>query len=106
LPKAKIFCRSAISRALALEFKNAAAVKPPEAEVYYQLGVAYSGMEDYRSALAAFRRSADLNPKHAAAQLRLAQLLSLTDDPELLEDAKSRLKRCSRAFPPTAAPTH
>jgi len=90
--KGKSFLQKRDFARAALEFKNAAAVKPPEAEVYYQLGVAYSGMEDYRSALAAFRRSADLNPKHAAAQLRLAQLLSLTDDPELLEDAKSRLK--------------
>ncbi|MEO8368208.1 MAG: tetratricopeptide repeat protein [Candidatus Solibacter sp.] len=74
-----------------LEFKNAAAIKPAEAEAYYQLGVAYSGLEEYRAALSAFRRSADLNPKHAAAQLRLSQLLSMTDDPELWQDAKGRL---------------
>jgi len=90
--KGKSFLQKRDYARAALEFKNAAAVKPPEAEVYYQLGVAYSGLEDYRSAVAAFRRSADLNPKHAGAQLRLAQLLSLTDDPELLQDAKGRLK--------------
>lgn len=90
--KGKSFLQKRDYARAALEFKNASAVKPPEAEVYYQLGIAYSGLEDYRSAVAAFRRCADLNPKHAAAQLRLAQLFSLTDDPELLADAKARLK--------------
>jgi len=79
------------SRAV-LEFKNAAQAKPSDAEVYYQLGIAYSGLQDVRSAVAAFRKSVDLNPKYSPAQLRLSQILALTDDPDLLHDAKERLK--------------
>lgn len=75
-----------------LEFKNAVGVMPRDAEVFYQLGLVYRTMQDYRPAVAAFRRAAELNPRHAGAQLQMAQILAMTNDPELWKDAQNRLK--------------
>lgn len=79
------------SRAI-LEFKNAARVDPDNAEVYYQIGVAYRGAHDPYSTMKAFQKAIDLNPKHVQAQLGIALQLALTDDKELLKDAQNRLK--------------
>lgn len=84
-----------------LEFKNAAKAMPADPEVYYHLGMAYLGAKDFRSSLAAFRRTLALNPKHAQAQLRIAQMLALTNNEELLKDADSRMKVLVESVPPT-----
>ena len=92
LAKGKTFLqKQSYSRAV-LEFKNAAQVAPADAEVYYQLGIAYSGMQDFRSAVMSFRKSVDLDPKHTMAQLRYSQLASMTNDKDMIEDARNRLK--------------
>lgn len=92
LSKGKAFLQKHDYTRAVLEFKNAAQVAPPSGEAFYQLGVAYLGQQDLRSALAAFRRSVEIDPKHAGAQLRYSQLLTLTDDKEAIQDAKKRLK--------------
>jgi tetratricopeptide (TPR) repeat protein len=79
------------SRAL-LELKNAARATPNDAEVYYQLGMAFWGAQDLRSAYASFRKALTLDPKHKGAQLKIAQLQMNTDDPDLIKDAEKRLK--------------
>jgi tetratricopeptide (TPR) repeat protein len=88
------------SRAI-LEFKNAAKATPKDPEVYYQLGMAYLGTRDFRSALGAFRQTLALNPKHAQAQLRIAQMQAATPNEKLWKDADSTLK----ALVESAAPT-
>lgn len=78
------------SRAI-LEFRNAVQAMPKDAEPYYQIGVASSAAGDVRTAYLSFRRATELDPRHANAQLRLAQMLAHGDQPHL-KDAEERLK--------------
>ncbi len=78
------------SRAI-LEFRNAAKAMPKDAEPYYEIGVASEGAGDIRTAVAFFKKTLDENPKHPGAQLKLAQLMAITNDRPLLQDAESRL---------------
>jgi tetratricopeptide (TPR) repeat protein len=79
------------ARAL-LEFKNAAAATPKDAEPYYQLGLAFFGTGDSRSGIAALLQATKLDPKHEGAQLKLAELMSVSKGatPDLLGEAESR----------------
>lgn len=74
-----------------LEFRNAAKATPNDAEVYYQMGLAYWDAQDPRASYAAFRKALSLNPKRTDAQLKVAQIQAATNDPELLRDAEKRL---------------
>ena len=82
-----------------LEFRNAIQALPTDAEPYYQLGLTYLGSGDRRSAVACFRKAAELNPKHSAAQLKLAEILSTASDPSLLADAEQRAQTVAAASP-------
>jgi len=79
------------NRAL-LQFLNAAQATPRNAEVYYQLARAYLTAGDLKKGVMSLRRALELDPKHAAAQLRLAQLETGANDPEVLKDAQQRLQ--------------
>src|SRR5262249_15197422 len=75
-----------------LEFRNAAAAVPKDAEPYYRLGLAYLESGDPRSAAQAFQKATALNPNHAGAQLKLAELMAFTHDEKFLREAVSRLQ--------------
>src|SRR5690348_3938793 len=75
-----------------LEFRNAATVRPSDAEAYYQLGMAYLISGDPASAAGSFQRATGLNPKHSAAQLKLAELMTTARDPKYIQEAVSRLQ--------------
>lgn len=79
------------ARAL-LEFKNAAAATPKDAEPFYQLGLAFLGTGDSRSGIAALLHAVQLDPKHEGAQLKLAELMSAAPGatPDFLEEAEKR----------------
>ena len=79
------------SRAI-LEYRNALQGKRPDADVYSRFGLVYIAMQEYTSAVTAFRKAIQLDPKHFEAQLRLAQIYALTDDPETLKEAEGRLQ--------------
>ena len=55
-----------------LEFRSAAQAKPNDPEPYYQLGLASLGAGDGNTAIQAFRKTLQLNPKHNDAQLKLS----------------------------------
>ena len=74
-----------------LQFQNAARQTPRNAEVYYQLALAYFGAGDPRGGMTALRRVLELNPKHKEAQLRLAEFMSGASEKRNLQDAKDRL---------------
>ena len=76
----------------ALEFRSAAQAVPADAEPYYQLGLAALGMGDANGAYRALRKAVELNPKHSAAQLKLAQLMVGSRQKELVEEAASNLR--------------
>src|SRR5579883_913967 len=79
------------SRAL-LEFKNAAAVMPKDAEPYYQMGIAFLEAGDQRNGVAALRKATELNPRHEKAQVKLGQLMASTRNKELVQEAAGRLQ--------------
>lgn len=75
-----------------LQFRNAIQVTPKESEPYFQLGLASLAAGDIRQGVGALRKTLELNPQHAGARLRLAQLMAETANPDLLKDAQQRLK--------------
>ena len=78
------------SRAL-LQFQSAVRVAPLEAESYYQLSLAYLGLGDLKKAVLSLNKALDLDPKHIAALLKMAELLASTHDKELLIEAETRV---------------
>lgn len=79
------------TRAL-LEFRNASKAMPKDAEPYYQMGLAYSGLSNIRNAAGAFRQATELNPKHAEAQTKFAEILMTTRNKEMVQEASKRLE--------------
>ena len=75
-----------------LQFLNAAKATPRNADVYYQLGLAYLAAGDLSKGVKSLRKTLELNPHHVEAQLRISQLEIATNDPLALEDAKKRLQ--------------
>jgi tetratricopeptide (TPR) repeat protein len=78
------------ARAL-LEYRNASAAMPKDAEPHYRAGLVYLDTRDVRSAIQEFRRAIGLNPKHSGAQLKLAELMTATRNPELIQKAAQSL---------------
>jgi tetratricopeptide (TPR) repeat protein len=79
------------ARAL-LEFRNAANAMPKDAEPYYQLGLVSLETGDPAAAARAFRKATELNPKHAGAQLKFAEMMVNTRNKGLVEEAAKRLE--------------
>lgn len=93
-----LFEKKDYSRAL-LEFRNATAVMPSDAEPYYQQGVTYLAMGNLRNGVASLRKATELNPRHEKAQVRLAELMATTRDKEVLQQAAGRLEAVLAASP-------
>jgi tetratricopeptide (TPR) repeat protein len=83
----------------ALEFRSAAQAMPNDADPYYQLGLAALGMRDGNTAFQAFRKAVQLNPKHNAAQLKLAELMVASNRKELVEEAAANMNAVLAASP-------
>jgi cytochrome c-type biogenesis protein CcmH/NrfG len=82
-----------------LRFRSATQVVPSDPEPYYQLGLTQLAASNRDQAIASFRKATSLDPKHAAAQLKLASVLSLTSDPAAVQDARRRAWALASAFP-------
>jgi Tfp pilus assembly protein PilF len=93
------------ARAL-LEFKNASRVQPKSAEPFYQAALAYLAMGDYRTAYMSLIHATELDPKHAAAQTKLAEVIgssvASTRDPLALEEAEQRVQSALAIVPGNA----
>jgi tetratricopeptide (TPR) repeat protein len=83
------------TRAL-LEFMNASRAQPKNAEPYYQSGLAYLAMGDYRTAYGNLLRATELDPNHKGAQIKLAEVIGssapASRDPKNLEEAEKRVR--------------
>src|SRR4051794_40521405 len=73
-----------------LEFQNAVKAAPNDAEPFYQLGRTYLSIGNPRLAVPALKKATELNPKHAAAQLALAELMAQSSNKDVVRDAKKR----------------
>jgi tetratricopeptide (TPR) repeat protein len=83
-----------------LAFKNAAKTMPNDAEPYYQLGLAALLANDIRTGALALKKSTELNPKHIAAQLKLAELMAQGNE-VLIREAEKRLLELRDTAPVT-----
>ncbi len=95
---AMLFAKKDYGRA-ALEFRNAVKEMPKDAEAYYQLGLTYLASGNVGNGLAALRHATEINPKHAGAQLKLAELMTTSQNQETLHDAVGRLESVLTASP-------
>jgi tetratricopeptide (TPR) repeat protein len=89
-----------------LQFRNAVQATPRNPEAYYQLGIASLAVGDVRQGVVALRKTLDLNPKHAGARLRLAELMTYATDPEVLKEARQRLEALVQDSPQNADALH
>jgi tetratricopeptide (TPR) repeat protein len=82
-----------------VEFLNASQATPNDAEPYYQIGLAYLHTGNLGAGIGALRKATELNPKHAAAQLKLAELMTASQNKDLTEEAATRLQAVLLASP-------
>ena len=82
-----------------LQFKNASAAKPWDAEPYYQLGLSYKAEGDFQSAADGFRKAIEANPRHTAAQLELAENMATGRTREILEEAQKHAQAVLALLP-------
>ncbi len=82
-----------------LEFRSAAQAMPNDPEPYYQLGLASLGAGDGNTAIQAFRKALQLNPKHNDAQLKLSELMLTSGRKDIVEQAAANLSTVIAAAP-------
>lgn len=82
-----------------VELKNAIKWEPDNAEAKYQLGVAYSGMRDYISAVRYFWEAADADKTRADARLRVAEILESANDRSLAPEAEQHVREVLKLKP-------
>src|SRR5215469_3112873 len=82
-----------------LEFRGAAQAMPNDPEPYYQLGMASLGTGDVTTAIQAFRKTLQLNPKHKDAQLKLSELMLASGRKDFVEQAAANLSEVIAAAP-------
>jgi len=82
-----------------LELRNAVKVMPAAAEPHYQLGLAYLAGGNAMNGILALRRATELDPTHAGAQMKLAELMTTSRNEDVLRDAAVRLESVLAASP-------
>jgi tetratricopeptide (TPR) repeat protein len=75
-----------------LQYRTAARLAPKNAEPLYRLGLAYLASGSVTEGVTALVKAADIDPKHAGAQIKLAELLSGSRDKKMLEEGQKRLQ--------------
>ena len=73
-----------------IQFRSAAQALPGSPEPEYRIGLTYLSMLDAQSALDHLLKAGKLDPKHLPTQIKLAELLSLNENLELVREAESR----------------
>lgn len=86
----------------AIEFRGAIQVSPQDAEAYYRLGLAYLAMGNLMEAVPALVKAAEIDPRHAGSQKKLAEMLVASKDPKLREEARKRAEQALAARPKDA----
>ncbi len=82
-----------------LQFKNAAKAKPSDPEPYYQAGLAYLATGDFNSAAGNLQKASELDPKHVGAQLKLAELMAVNRNVDVVKEAEKRAQAVLKVSP-------
>ncbi len=80
------------SRAI-LEFRNAVEAQPNKPEGHYRLAEAYVATRQFNYAIYFLRKATAADPNFAPAQVKLAELMTMTHDPQAVKDAESLLMK-------------
>jgi cellulose synthase operon protein C len=75
-----------------LELKSALQATPKNAEIYYQLGLAYGGARNLQAAGDAFQKALNIDPDYKPAKLQLSELIAVNGASSLLGDTETRLR--------------
>lgn len=89
-------------REAAIQFSNALQMDPGYADAHYQLALVQMKLGAYSSAFAELKRTVDLQPDNASAQLDLGNLLLATSRP----DGAEKLAQAVLAKNANSAPAH
>jgi len=80
-----------------IEFRNALKAMPQDAEAHYQMGLALMAQGDMPGGLGFLRRATEIDPKHAGAQTRLAEIMAASGNSDVVREAERRAKLLSGA---------
>ena len=72
--KAMVYYKSGDYATAAEEYHRATKLKPKEPELYYNLGLVYINLRQYKKAEVFFRKTLRFNPRHKFAQAMLRSL--------------------------------
>lgn len=73
-----------------IEWKNAYRHFPKDAEVVYQMAMAYMANGDLQSGVQYLQLATKIDPKHVNAQIRLSELMALNRNDEVIQEAERR----------------
>jgi len=82
-----------------LQFRNAAAFAGKDPEPYYQMALAFLADGQLLNGVGALQQSLKLNPKYTAAELKMAELKTMSSRPKDVEEAESTLQTMVGAAP-------
>jgi putative PEP-CTERM system TPR-repeat lipoprotein len=94
----EFFERKDFTRAV-LEYKNAIQAQPGQAEGHYRLALVHLETGEAKTAVLLLRKALTLDPKHMNAQLRLAEMMAFSRNPQLVEESEKRLQEIIASFP-------
>jgi tetratricopeptide (TPR) repeat protein len=83
-----------------LEFQNAVKAMPRDGDPYYYIGLTAVQSGDLQNAVYAFQKTLQVDPKHANAKLRLAQLMTMGNQ-GVVQDAANTVKELMQTTPVT-----
>ena len=75
-----------------IEYRNAAEQVPSDAEPYYRMGLIYIEQNAIGPAVNAYRKAIELNPRHADARLKLAELMASSAAKQDVEFAEKQMQ--------------
>jgi tetratricopeptide (TPR) repeat protein len=83
----------------ALQFRSAIQAMPGDAEPYYQLALANLADGQLTDAIIGLKKATDLNPRHAGAQVKLAELMALSGVKDVYQEGENRMRDVLRLAP-------
>jgi tetratricopeptide (TPR) repeat protein len=73
-----------------LDFANAAKAVPRDPDAHFQLALAYANYGDVADEVGELQKAITLNPKHVGAQLKLAEILTGNQNPDVVKEGKRK----------------
>lgn len=83
----------------ALQFRNAVQVMPRDADAQYQLALAELAGGHFADGIDALRKVTELNPGHAGAQVKLAELMAFSGERSAIQEGEKRMQDILRRSP-------